>query len=176
MADFLRPEALALLMRWREAALGAGVAALGLWFLSAPGYVLPAAGLGLVALGTGLAVVGLRRARFRAGGQGPGVVQVIEGQVGYFGPADDLARGGFVALDDLVALTLTADGAHWRLTASDGTILVIPRAARGAEGLIDAFVRLPGMNPAALVRAAQAGPGPSDRRVWTRAHRPLALT
>lgn len=175
MADLIRPGAAAFLMRWREVLAGAAVAALGLWLLPSPGYVLPVAGLGLVALGAGVAVVGLRRARFRAGGHAPGVVQVVEGQVGYFGPADGAARGGFVALDDLVALTLTADGAHWRLTASDGTILVIPRAATGAEGLIDVFVRLPGINPAALVRAAQAGPGPIDRRVWTRARRPLAV-
>lgn len=176
MTDFIRPEARAALHRWREVLAGAGIAALGLWLGLKPGYILPAAGLALMAAGGGLAMVGLRRLWFKAEGVAPGVVQVIEGQVGYFGPADGISRGGFVSLDDLVALTLTADGAHWRLTASDGTILVIPRAARGAEDLLDAFVRLPGLDAATLIRAAGRGAAPTDRRLWTRAQRPPALT
>jgi hypothetical protein len=171
----IRPEAAATLNRLREVLAGALMVGIGGWLLLKPGYVLPLVGMGLAALGAGLAIVGLRRLWFRADGHGPGVVQVIEGQVGYFGPADGTARGGFVALDDLIALSLTADGAHWRLTSSDGVVLVIPRAARGAEDLLDAFVRLPGVDPAALVRAASAGPAAGDRRLWQRGPRLVAL-
>lgn len=175
----IRPAAAAALSRWREVILGVTIVLWGLWLLPSPGYVLPAAGLGLAALGAGLAVVGLRRLRFRADGIAPGVVQVIEGQVAYFGPAGGAVQGGFLALDDLVALTLSADGAHWRLTASDGTILVIPRAARGAEDLIDAFVRLPELDAARLVQAARdanASAAAAERRIWTRGPRRVALT
>jgi hypothetical protein len=171
----IRPEAAATLNRLREALAGALLVGIGGWLVLKPGYVLPLVGAGLAALGAGLAVVGLRRMWFRADGQGPGVVQVIEGQVAYFGPVDASAQGGFVALDDLMSLALTADGAHWRLTSVEGTVLVIPRAARGAENLLDAFVRLPGLDPAALVRAASAGPGPADRRLWHRGPRLVQL-
>jgi len=173
----IRPEAAATLNRFREVLAGGLLVGMGGWLLFKPGYVLPLVGAALAALGAGMAVVGLRRMWFRADGQGPGVVQVIEGQVGYFGPADALGQGGggFVALDDLVSLSLTADGAHWRLASVEGTVLVIPRAAAGAEHLLDAFVRLPGLDPAALVRAASAGPGAGDRRLWHRGPRLMQL-
>lgn len=170
--SLIRPEAAAALTRLREVIAGGGLAAAGLWLLFNPGYLLPALGLALIAAGAGLALVGLRRLWFRAPGQAPGVVQVIEGQVGYFGPEG----GGFVALDDLIALSLTADGAHWRLTSHEGAVLIVPRAAKGAETLLDVFVRLPGLDPAALVRAASAGPAAKDRRLWQRKIAPLSLT
>lgn len=171
----IRPEAAATLNRLREVLAGTLLVGTGVWVALKPGYVLPLVGTALAALGVGLAVVGLRRLWFRAEGHGPGVVQVIEGQVGYFGPASVGAQGGFVALDDLVSLSLTADGAHWRLITSDGEMLVIPRAAAGAEMLLDAFVRLPSLDAATLVRAASAGPGHGDRRLWQRGPRLIEL-
>lgn len=170
--SLIRPEAAALLHRFRDTMTGLALALAGLWLLFKPGYVLPAFGLALVGVGIGLAVVGLRRMRFRAQGEMPGVVQVIEGQVGYFGPAG----GGFVALDDLIALGITADGDHWRLTSVEGAVLIIPRAAKGAETLLDVFVRLPGLDPATLIRAAAAGPAATDRRLWQRKVAPLSLS
>lgn len=176
MPPLIRPEAAATLHRLREALAGLALAGLGLWVLPGPGYLLPAVGSVLVLLGAGLAVIGLRRYRFRATGEGPGLVQVVEGQIAYFGPADaEGESGGFMALDDVAALTITADGRRWHLIATDGTELHIPRAARGAEDLLDAFVRLPGLDPAAVVRAA-SGPGTGqERRLWQRGPRPPAL-
>jgi hypothetical protein len=168
----IRPEAAATLNRLREVLAGILLVGIGLWLLAKPGYVLPAIGVGLAMLGVGLALVGLRRLWFRADGDGPGVVQVIEGQIGYFGPDG----GGFLALDDLATLALTADGTRWRLTSAEGEVLLIPRAAKGAEDLLDAFVRLPGLDPAAVVRAVSAGPAAQDRRLWQRGPRPVALT
>jgi hypothetical protein len=172
----IRPGAAAVLARWHEVLTGVAVAGLGGWLMLKPGYVLPAAGLGLALVGAGLAVVGLRRMRLRSADAGPGVVQVVEGQVAYFGPADGAGGGGFVALDEVVALGLSADGARWLLTAVDGTRLDIPRGARGAEALLDALVRLPGLDPAALVRATAAGRAPADRRLWRRADAVAPLT
>jgi hypothetical protein len=156
----IRPEAAATLRRWRDVILGVALGALGLWMVAQPGFVLPALGAVLVALGLGLAVVGMRRIRL-AGVQGPGVVQVVEGQVAYFGPTG----GGFVALDDLTLLA--SDREDWVLTGADGSVLRVPRGAQGVEALTDALVRLPGLDPAALLRrggAAAAGP----QRIWRR--------
>lgn len=172
----IRPGPAATLARWREVLAGAAVAGLGGWLMLKPGYVLPAAGLALGLLGAGLAVVGLRRQWFGAAPEGPGVVQVVEGQVAYFGPADGTGGGGFVALDEVVALALSADGAAWVLTAVDGTRLAIPRGAQGAEALLDAFVRLPGLDPAALVRAPAGRRSGRERRLWRRADAVAPLT
>jgi hypothetical protein len=165
----IRPGAAATLGRWREVLAGAALALGGLWLLPGPGWVLPGLGLALAALGAGLVVVGLRRVRLGRAAEGPGVVQVVEGQVAYFGPDG----GGFVALDDLVALA--ADGPDWVLTGADGTRLRVPRGARGVEALTDALLRLPGLDPARLVAAA--APGAAGSRVWHRGARgaPRAL-
>lgn len=167
----IRPEAAATLRRFRDVLAGLALAGGGLWFLSRPGYLLPALGLALLLAGAGLAVIGLRQIRFRGDGEGPGVVRVVEGQIGYFGPQG----GGFLALDELGELALTADGAHWRLTSTEGERLTIPRAAKGAEELLDAFVRLPGLDAATLVRAATSGPAPAPRPLWRRAAAPISL-
>lgn len=172
----IRPGAAATLRRWREVLAGAAVAALGGWLILEPGYVLPAAGLALGALGAGLAVVGLRRLWFGAAPAGPGVVQVVEGQIAYFGPADGTGAGGFAALDEVVALALSPDGTAWVLTAADGARLTIPRGAQGAEALLDAFVRLPGLDPAALVRAPGRGAAGAERRIWRRRDAVAPLT
>lgn len=168
MTPMIRPEARATLNRLREVLAGLLMVGMGLWLLFRPGYILPMIGLVLGLLGAGLAVVGLRRLWFRAEGLGPGVVQLVEGQIGYFGPDG----GGFLALDDMTALELTAGGGAWRLTGADGRVLEIPRDAAGAEALLDAFVRLPGLDPAAVVRAASGAASGTRRghhqRLWQR--------
>ena len=91
MADFLRPEARAFLWRWRDVWVGLAVVGLGIWWgLRSFG---PVSWLGylLVAAGVVWAIAGIQRARFRQDGDGPGVVQIRERRLGYFGPLD----GGF---------------------------------------------------------------------------------
>lgn len=165
----IRPEALARLRDWREALIGLGLIAAGVWLMLRPGFILP--GLGAVVAFTGLALglVGLRRLRFRAGGEGPGVVQVIEGQISYFGPHG----GGFMALDEITRLWLSADGTDWLLRAQDGRHLSIPRAARGAEALFDTFTALEGLDIAQLLRRIEAAPSLSDQLIWQRKSRML---
>lgn len=160
----IRPEALARLRDWREALIGLGLIAAGVWLMLHPGYILP--GLGAVVAVTGLALglVGLRRLRFRAGGEGPGVVQVIEGQISYFGPHG----GGFMALDEITRLWLSADGTDWLLRAQDGRHLSIPRTARGAEALFDTFATLQGLDIAQLLRRIEAAPSLADQLIWQR--------
>lgn len=165
----IRPEALDQLRLWREALVGLGLMSAGMWLITRPGYLLPALGIVLTLTGAALAVLGLRRARFRTRGSGPGVVQVVEGQIGYFGPLD----GGVIALDEIAALWLSADATEWRIRTADDRLLAIPRGARGAEALFDAFAALDGFDMPALLRAVEAGPGPGDRLLWRRSARVL---
>lgn len=147
----IRPELRAMAHRWREVIAAGSLAALGLWLIRGGGYVLVPLGLAVMALAAGWGVIALRRIRFLRGIGAPGVVEVDEGQVGYFGPT----FGGFVALADLVELRLTVQfGARaWRLRTSDGQVLLIPVEAAGADRLYDAFAALPGIDMAALAAA-----------------------
>lgn len=165
----IRPEALARLHAWREALAGLALLALGLWLLSRPGYVLPGLGAVLCLAGLGYGIVMIRRARFLARDNAPGVVQVIEGEISYLGPHG----GGFMALDEITWLALSGDGQDWLITADGGRQLVIPRGARGAEALFDAFATLHGIDMAQLLRQIAAAPGPAPRPIWRRRARPL---
>lgn len=160
----IRPEALQRLRDWRETGIGLALLALGLWLMTKPGFILPGLGAALALAGLALGVVGIRRARFIVHGEGPGVVQVVEGQISYFGPR----AGGFMALDEIARLWLSADGTEWLIRATDGRHLSIPRSARGAEDLFDAFATLEGLDMAQLLRQITAGPGLTDRLIWRR--------
>ena len=152
---FFRPEAKATLWRWREVLVGVGLAVLALWLLAQArgvlGYIAP-----VLLVGAGaLIMVGLQRGRFRGASGGLGTVQVIEGEVIYFGPL----TGGSVALRELQRLTL--DGGqtppHWRLDQPDHTPLLIPVDADGADALFDAFSALPGLRTEQMLAKLRAG-------------------
>lgn len=161
----IRPELRALAWRWREALAGLALVLAGLWALAQPAALIKVLG-GLVALaGLALVVIGVRRARFAGGAiSAPGVVGITERQIVYMAPEG----GGFVALDEIASLSLSADGGYWLIGTSDGSVLAVPLAARGAEALFDAFAALPGIDMARLSRAARAGPAAHDRPLWRR--------
>lgn len=164
--SFIRPEARATLWRWREVLAGSGLALLGLaWALGSFG-LLRALAFVLLALGVVLILAGLQRARFRSGGGGQGVVQVIEGQVTYYGPLS----GGAVAISELAALSLDGRSkpAHWLLVPDQGAALQIPVSAEGADALFDAFSGLKGLRTEHLLRVKQAG-GRRLQVIWRRA-------
>lgn len=147
----IRPAARAQLWRAREAILGVAVAGLGVWLASLGGLILLPFGAALLALGVALALLAWRRMRFRTGGGAPGLVELDEGEIRYFGPQG----GGFLSLRELTELRLLSRSGHsfWRLKQADGQALLIPVAAEGAEALFDAFAALPGMDSQALVAA-----------------------
>jgi hypothetical protein len=172
MTGFLRPEVAVLLRRWAEVISACGVIALGLWIAARPGPVVQGFGYVLMALAALALIPAIRRARFAAEGQGPGVVQVIEGRILYMGPV----TGGAVSLAELTLLSLRRDhegAAAWILT-EPGQMLVIPIDAAGADALFDAFTTLPGLGAQRLL-TARSNPRMGTQTLWRRANVP-ALT
>lgn len=163
--SFIRPQASAAILRWREVLVGLAVLATGAWW--AFGLRGPLAWIGWVVMLAGAALVfaGIQRARFRSTGRGPGIVRVTEGQIAYFGPLD----GGAVALSEITRLSLLSDAkpAHWVLSQPGQPDLYIPLTAEGADALFDAFTSLPGIGTEKMLAAMRA---PSRRLVviWQR--------
>lgn len=169
MNDLIRPEARALVNRWSETAIALLIAALGLWLALRWFGLLQ--GLGWVLLVLSLAWLwgAVQRARFAAQGSGPGVVQLIEGEIRFFGPLG----GGFAAMDAIRAVSLSADRAQWLIETADGTLLTIPRAAHGAEALFDAYATLPGFEMETCLRIAAQAPAERTQMIWSRARHAL---
>ena len=140
--NFIRPEARATLWRWREVLLGLPILLLGLYWASGFG-LLKWVGFAVVIGGVALMLAGFQRARFRSARGGPGVVQVDERQITYFGPLD----GGAVAIDDLTGVSLDArsEPPVWVLRQPGQNLLHIPVNAEGTDALFDAFAALPGI-------------------------------
>ena len=132
MSDFMRPEARALLWRWREVLYAAVIALFGLWWVWGGIGIVKWIGLIILAIAAILALAGIQRGRFRQSGKGPGVVQVAERRLAYFGPLE----GGTMDIADLTRLDLdptSYPAPSWRLTGIGGQSLAIPVNADGAE-------------------------------------------
>lgn len=156
----IRAEALAAIYRWREVAFAGLLGLFGFWLFTLGGWILAPFGTAVLALAVVLGLTGWRRMRFAQDVSAPGVVEVVEGQVGYLGPGS----GGFVSLAELVEIRLiTLRGRRvWRLKQADGQALLVPIDASGADSLFDAFTTLPGMDMPALLAALSpngAAPG-----------------
>ena len=162
--SFIRPKARREIERWSEVAAAVGAALVGTLLMRMGGFLFLPVGALLTLLSLGWLLNALRRLSFQRPVAAPGVVEVIEGQVGYFGPT----FGGFVALDEVNELRLTDfHGARqWRLRTLSGEVLLIPIDATGAEKLFDAFATLPGIDMAALSVALNRGA--STLPLWTR--------
>lgn len=157
--SFVRPELVSQARRWRESLIWAAVLALGLslvWRGLARGEVLAPVG-GLALAGTGFALLRGALGRMRlVAAPGPGVAVVDEGRIGVWGPQG----GGFVDLQALVAVEVSggpgaADRA-WVLRSEDGSVLVIPFGAAGAERLPDGLAALPGIDFGVAARGVDA--------------------
>ena len=162
--SFVRPEVLAGLSRWRDVLIGSAVALLGLRLIAFPSLFHQVLGGVIVLGGIALGYTGIQRARLK-GGDGPGVVQVDEGRITYFGPLD----GGSVGVSDLQRIEIEPKGfpnAHWVLSGTD-SVLNIPVDAHGAETLLDAFAVLRGLPTERILRAA-AHPPRERTTLWTR--------
>lgn len=140
--NFIRPEARAAMWRWREVLVGLPILLLGIYWASGFG-LLKWVGFAVALGGVALMLAGFQRARFRSVRGGPGVVQVDERQITYFGPLD----GGAVAIDDLTGVSLDArsEPPVWVLRQAGQNLLHIPVNAEGTDALFDAFAALPGI-------------------------------
>jgi len=168
MSRFLRPEAVRTLTRWQGVLISAGVIAVGL--MVALGSYGITFWLGCaIALGGAIALVAAaQRMRFAAETGGPGVVQIDEGAIGYFGPLG----GGVIARSEMTALSLDRTGkpAHWALSQPDQDDVMIPLTAAGADALFDVFAALPGMKTERMLaemRRSDAGHTVLWRRAGT---------
>jgi len=162
--SLIRPDLAARLHRHREA-IGAALAmAAGLWLATRGGWLLGALGGAVMLAGAGLLWSALQRVRFAPKDAGPGVVEVVEGQIGWFGPG----IGGFVSLAELAELGLvTVQGLRvWRFRQGDGQLLLVPVNARGAGRIYDALTALPGIDGTRLLTALES---PADTPlIWRR--------
>ena len=153
--SFVRPEARATLTKWREALIGLPVAVLGVYWSASYG-LLQWIGFAMLAIGAMMVVTGIQRALFKSGRGGPGLVEVDEGEVSYYGPLS----GGSVSIRDLTLLSLDprSKPAVWVLRQPGQDDLYVPVNAEGADALFDAFAALPGINTAKLVSTLQRAP------------------
>lgn len=151
--SFIRPEVRASLARWREVIAGGVTLALGLQLALTSYGALFLIGTALALAGAALVVAGVQRARFRSGGGGAGVVDLDERRITYFGPFG----GGAVSVDDLIEIGVDPSRS-WLIRDANGTHLMIPMNAEGADALFDAFAAVPGLTPARLVEAVRSTP------------------
>lgn len=172
--SFIRPELAERWKIWRESALWGALLLIGLWLIwrGYAGLAPLVFGLGLIcaAAGVGLLRDALSRARLSLAAPAEGVVVIDEARIGYLGPRD----GGFVDLPAIVSVEIisrapapSASPHAWVIGAEDGTRLVIPLGARGAEALAAALSPLPGID----FDAGLAAIGGKDARravIWQR--------
>jgi len=166
MVELLRPEVRVFIHRWREVLLSGGVVILGLWLALSGVGINRWLGYVLILIGAGWGFAAVQRVRFAQDGEGPGVVQVRERRLGYFGPLD----GGVMDMDDMNMLELdptTHPVPSWILTGTGGQRVAIPINASGAENLFDIFAALPGVNTSSVLDVLSQTP---DARImiWSR--------
>ncbi len=169
--SFIRPELMHRFWRWREALVGFFLACCGMFWAVSQQGVLAAIGTSLAIVGALIIFAGIQRTRFRVGSGGPGVVQVIERQVTYYGPLN----GGSVSIDALESVELeprSKPTAEWILTESGGQPLHIPTNAENAEVLFDVFATLEGIRTENMLTQLRANP---EQRVpiWSHSQRRL---
>ncbi|MBD3676823.1 MAG: hypothetical protein HUJ27_00285 [Rhodobacteraceae bacterium] len=161
----IRPELMQSIRRCREALIGALIAGLGIFWAVASYGILQIVGMSLTIVGALVVFAGIQRMRFRTGGDGPGIVQVVEGQITYFGPLD----GGSVSVDAIERIELepkSVPSPEWILIEANTPPLHIPINASGSEVLFDVFARLEGLDTQRMLNDLHSGHG-ERILIWT---------
>ena len=166
----IRHEIRRLLRNWAELASALLTGLLFFWMVFWGGWFFAGLGLAGIVVAAIWSVGAFRRRGFRRDVAAPGMVEIDEGAVRYYGAR---LLGGQLALRNLTEVRLLRldNHLHWRLKSDDGQALLIPLEAAGAETLADGFAALPGMDmgqvSAALARSARPD-GPPFTTVWLR--------
>ena len=168
--SFIRPEIVNGFWRWREAIFGGALASIGMYWAVGQQGIMAAVGTSLAIVGALLVFAGIQRTRFRVGTDGPGVVQVHERLVIYYGPLE----GGTISVDalDSVALDPANKPATWVLTESSGQTLHIPTNAENAELLFDVFASLEGIKTENMLSELRSSPS-EKVMIWPHTQRRL---
>jgi len=165
----IRPDLRAWLAARSESLVAAAILLAGLWLALRGGWFFAALGALVLLVGLSLLLGAIRRLPFRRGITAPGVVEVDEGAIRYYGAA---VLGGEIALRDLVEIRLLRlkGRGHWRLRSTSGEALLVPVDAAGADALAHAFTALPGLDMGAVSTAlAHVADQPDAvRTVWRR--------
>lgn len=166
---------LAFLSRWGEALAAGAAVALGLWIFSLGGWILAPAGVAIILIAAAWLLLALRRLRFRRPVTAPGMVEVVEERIRYYGAQ---MPGGELSLHDLAEIRIMAvEGRlHWRLRTGAGEALLVPLDAAGAGALPDAFAALPGASLTVLSRGVAEVQRKGGMRVLWRMPDDRALT
>lgn len=177
MSGFVRPEVTTFWLRWRAVLLGVALLAFGLIYGLTNGGLLRVVGLGIAVGGLAWLWDSFRRARFPTPGGGPGVVDLVERRLRYFGPE----WGGAVSLDELARVRVRASASGpdapamvWEFTDLEGQRLAIPSDAEGAHLIFDALTALPGADFEAAARVSAQGSNAGPVLIWARARGPQA--
>ncbi|UXX82245.1 hypothetical protein [Roseovarius pelagicus] len=152
--NFIRPEASQALTRWRAVIISTLIILLGLWWALSSATPISWIGGAVVLMGVASAAAALQRMRFHAGRDGPGVVQIDEGAIAYFGPL----TGGVVSRSEVTALAIDRSGKppHWVLSQPGQPDVMIPLNAAGSDGLFDVFASLPGIRTERMLNEMRA--------------------
>ena len=147
----IRPQAQQSLWLWREVLVGALLFALGAWWFFTSFGIMVWLSVIISIVGVVISVLGYQRAKFFTGSDGPGVVEIQEGQISYLGPI----TGGALAYSDLtkVELISVSHKRHWRLSHTGGLAVIIPVDAQGADQLFDVFASLSGVQTSKMLSA-----------------------
>ena len=163
--SLIRPELVAAVRPWRETIWAAATGLVGVWLISRGGWLFWPLGLLILGVAVVWGIDAARRTRFARDISAPGLVEIEEGAIRYYG-AHQL--GGEIALRDLTEIRLLrlSGRDHWRLRTDGGEALLIPLNAAGAGTLASAFTALPGFHMAETVAAIDSTD--SVRTVWRR--------
>jgi hypothetical protein len=165
----IRPDLRTWAAQRSEAIVATLILLAGLWLTLRGGWFFAAVGALVLLVGLSLLIGAIRRLPFRRGIAAPGVVEVDEGAVRYYGAA---VLGGEIALRDLVEIRLLRlkGRGHWRLRSATGEALLVPVDAAGSDALAHAFTALPGLDMGAVSAALAHVADQHDavRTVWRR--------
>lgn len=159
--SFIRPTVAAHFIKWREAYFVTGVLLLGFWLFihgaNTLNLVLQALGLVISLAGIVLLRTTIQRIRFKRRQIAPGMVDVNEREISYFGPM----HGKTISLESLHKIELRESEAYaaiWVLHHSEGDPMIVPTTAKGSDRLFDAFTSLSGVKMDALIAAINQTP------------------